>query len=112
MNDKSPFLPLNPDQASTTAVRVDALLWALHILTLVITIGVMAAILYFAIKYRRGSKVDRRNAPLEHLVLELTWTIIPFIISMGIFAWGAIIYFANVREREGAMEVYVTGKQW
>ena len=112
MNDKSPFLPLNPPQASTTAVRVDVLMWALHILTLVITIGVMVGIIYFAIKYRRGSRVDRSNPPLEHLALELTWTIIPFIISMGIFAWGAIIYFSNVRERRGAMEIYVTGKEW
>jgi cytochrome c oxidase subunit 2 len=112
MNDKSPFLPLNPDQASTAAVPIDALMWALHAMTFIITLGVMIGIIYFAIKYRRGSKVDRSNAPLEHLVLELTWTIIPFIISMGIFAWGAILYFANVREREGAMEIYVTGKQW
>ena len=112
MNDKSPFLALNPAQASTTAVRSDALMWFLHILTAVITIGVMAGMIYFVIKYRRGARVDRSNPPLEHLALELTWTIIPFIISMGIFAWGAIIYFANVRERAGAMEIYVVGKQW
>lgn len=112
MNDKSPFLPLNPEQASTTAVRVDALMWTLHILTLVITVGVMAAVIFFAVYYRRGSKVNRANAPLEHLLLEIIWSVIPFVISMGIFAWGAIIYFSNVRERAGSMEVYVTAKQW
>ncbi|HEX8550840.1 MAG TPA: cytochrome c oxidase subunit II [Abditibacteriaceae bacterium] len=112
MNDKSPFLPLNPDQASTAGVPLDTLMWALHLLTIIITAGVMIAVILFAIKYRRGSKVDRANPPLEHLTLELTWTILPFIISMGIFAWGAIVYFQNVRERAGSMEIYVTGKQW
>ena len=112
MNDKSPFPPFNPPQASTAAPQVDALMWALNIMTIIITIGVMAGMIFFVIKYRRGSKVDRSNPPLEHLTLELTWTILPFIISMGIFAWGAILYFNNIREREGAMNIYVTGKQW
>ncbi len=31
---------------------------------------------------------------------------------MVIFAWGAQVYFDNSTPPEGAMEVYVTGKQW
>jgi cytochrome c oxidase subunit 2 len=112
MNEKSPKLGFNPPQASTTAPHVDALFWALTILTIIISVGVGVALVLFAVKYRRGSKVDRSHAPLEHLPLEITWSIIPFIAGLVIFAWGAIIYFGNVRVPAGAMQVYVVGKQW
>ena len=46
------------------------------------------------------------------MVLELTWTIIPLMISMTIFVWGASIFFKAYRAPKQAMEVYVVGKQW
>jgi cytochrome c oxidase subunit 2 len=42
----------------------------------------------------------------------VTWTVIPFIIAMGIFAWGASIYFKQYRGPSEALEIYVVGKQW
>jgi cytochrome c oxidase subunit 2 len=46
------------------------------------------------------------------LALELLWTIIPFLICMVMFAWGAKVFFQLYRAPAGAMEVYVVGKQW
>jgi cytochrome c oxidase subunit 2 len=40
------------------------------------------------------------------------WTVIPFLITMVMFAWGAKVFFELYRAPAGAMEVYVVGKQW
>jgi cytochrome c oxidase subunit 2 len=45
-------------------------------------------------------------------VLELMWTIIPFFIAMGMFGWGAKVFFDLYRVPAGAMEIFVVGKQW
>src|SRR5262249_45357320 len=46
------------------------------------------------------------------LRLELTWTIIPFVLVMGIFAWGTKIFLRMSRAPRDVMDVYVVGKQW
>jgi len=44
--------------------------------------------------------------------LELVWTIIPFFIAMGIFVWGASIYYTIYHSPKEALEIYVVAKQW
>ena len=46
------------------------------------------------------------------LALEITWTVIPFLITLVIFVWGARIFITLHTPPENAMEVYVVGKQW
>ena len=55
--------PLFPEQASTNASRVDA--WPSSTLGIVLffTALICVLILTFAIRYRRGSQVDRSNPP-------------------------------------------------
>ena len=69
-------------------------------------------IVVFVIKYRRRSKDEVGEAIHGSLALELMWTIIPFFIVMGIFAWGAKVFFDFYRPPADAMEIYVVGKQW
>jgi cytochrome c oxidase subunit 2 len=45
-------------------------------------------------------------------MLETTWSIIPFIVSMTIFLGGAIVYYNQFRMPDDGMDVYVVGKQW
>ena len=68
---------------------------------------------YFAIKYRKGSRADRSEpAARGGSRLELTWTIIPAFIFLGLFAWGADVYFEIERPPADALQVNVVGKQW
>ncbi|HEY7546977.1 MAG TPA: cytochrome c oxidase subunit II [Blastocatellia bacterium] len=101
-----------PEQASTTASEVDALYIFLVALTTIFAILIAGAIVYFAVKYRRRSPHDLPRPIEGALNLELFWTVIPFIISMGIFVWGTSIYFKQYRMPAEAMEIYVVGKQW
>jgi cytochrome c oxidase subunit 2 len=104
--------PLWPEQASTFAKDVDALAIVLIALTVFFSVAVMAALLFFSIKYRRGAKVDRSNPVHTSHTLELAWSVPPLIIALGVFAW-AVVPFASVyNPPKDADEIYVVGKRW
>lgn len=104
--------PLFPEQASTIAGKVDAIYWVLVAITAFFTLVVYGMILIFAVKYRRGTKVDRSNPPASSHKLEMLWIAGPLLISIGIFTWSTGTYFSIYRAPAGAMEVTVVGKQW
>jgi cytochrome c oxidase subunit 2 len=105
-------VPLFPEQASTHAPQVDALLFFLLAVSGFFIAVIALVLFWFAIKYRRRSDADRPAAVPSSLKLELTWSLIPLVIALVIFAWGAQLYFSWARPPEDCMEVYVVGKQW
>jgi cytochrome c oxidase subunit II len=94
------------------AGEIDAVLFFLLLISTVATLGIAAAITYLAVKYRRGSKANRRTSGHNTFVLEATWIGIPFVLMMATFAWGASVYFRLFDPPDDAMEVHVVGKQW
>jgi cytochrome c oxidase subunit 2 len=103
--------PLWPEQASTMARNVDALYIFLLIVTGMMTLLIFICLLYFAARYRY-----RPGVPAEQIEgstpLEITWSTIPFVIFMVIFAWGAVVYFRERTPPSDAAEIYVVAKQW
>lgn len=103
---------LMPEQASSIAPSIDrlyAFLWGVSGVMMVL-IGVL--ILYFAIKYRRGSIADRRPASTHFFAIEAAWIAGPFVVSMIIFFWAAKLYLVQSQPPAGAMEITGVGKQW
>jgi len=94
------------------AAEVDALLFFLLAVSTVMTLGIALAIVFLAFKYRRGSKASRQRSGHGSMLLEVVWIVIPFILSMGMFIWGASVYFRLFDMPADAMEVHVVGKQW
>lgn len=105
-------MPFMPPQASTVAARSDAVTLVITLVGLVFALGVAITIAWFAVKYRKGNRVNRVLPGHEGVALELTWTIIPLIIAIGLFVWSTSVYFSIARVPNNAMEVYVVGKQW
>ena len=105
-------VPFSPEQASSYSGQVDALYGFLCALTFLVGIVISLVIIYFAIKYRRREETEV-GKPIEgSMKLELAWSIIPFCISMGIFVWGASLYYKMYHAPGEALEVYVVAKQW
>lgn len=103
---------LFPEQASTFAVQVDGLFFLLLGLSLFFAVGVIFFIILFSVKYRRRSE-DERPKPIEgSLLLELTWSIIPLVLSLVVFGLGAGVFFRMYRAPANAIDIYVVGKQW
>jgi len=103
---------LFPPEASSTAQQVDWIYFALTALTFLICAIVFLPIIFFAIKYRTGSTADRSNPRVESILIESGWTIVPLVIFIGLFGWGAIVYFHIERPPRDALQVQVVGKQW
>ena len=103
---------LFPPQASTSAQQVDWIFFALTAISVLFCAIVFLPIIFFAIKYRTGSTADRSNPRVESILIESGWTIVPLVIFIGLFGWGAIIYFQIERPPRDALQVQVVGKQW
>jgi cytochrome c oxidase subunit 2 len=108
----SSTLPLFPQQASSQAGQVDAIYFFMVAVTAFFGLLIAGLIVAFAVKYRRRHPDDVGVAIHGSLALELLWTIIPFVVAMGMFAWGAKVFFDLTRAPAGAMEIFVVGKQW
>ena len=104
--------PLFPQQASTQAGQVDALYFFMVAVTAFFSLLIAGLLVFFAFRYRRRHRNEVGAAIHGSLALELMWTVIPFFIAMGMFAWGAKVFFDLYRVPAGAMEVFVVGKQW
>jgi cytochrome c oxidase subunit II len=103
---------LFPPEASTTAQQVDWLFFGLTAITLFFCAVVFLPLLFFAIKYRRGSAASRANPSSGSLLLESGWTLFPTLLALGLFSWGAIVYFHMERPPRDALAVHVVAKQW
>jgi len=105
-------IPIQPDQASSIAQSVDHLYFLITAVTLFFSVLIFSVIFYFMIKYRRRSPDEHPKAIEGSLPLEVLWTAVPTLIVAVFFAWGSTLYFQNSEAPPGAMEIFVTGKQW
>lgn len=102
---------LFPEQASSVAGQVDALLLFLVLVSGFFTLLICVLILFFAVRYRRGAAVSRANPPAS-MALEIGWSVVPFALSIVMFIWGGVLYFKMFEPQPDADEIYVVGKQW
>ena len=109
----SDLLPsIFPASASTFADQVDHLYAFLVALTAFFTIGISAAALYLAVRYRRRSP-DEVGHPIHgSMALEVSWSIIPLLIMLVIFGWSAALFMTISRAPSDAIEVTAIGKRW
>jgi len=105
-------IPLFPEQASTLAADVDALYLFIVAVTAFFGILTTVVVIYFAAKYRTDDPLKIGARIHGSIPLELAWSIIPFLISIVIFAWAADVFFDIHRPPDQTLEVYATGKQW
>ena len=104
--------PLWPEQASTVAPGVDALMTFMCIVCGGVSVLTFFVIFILAIKYRRTPENQLAQDYEPPKALEAAWIIIPFIIFMFMFVWGSWLYFRIQRVPDNAIDIYATGKQW
>jgi len=107
-----PTIPLFPEQASTMAPRVDALYFYLLAVSGFFSLLIAVLVIVFAIKYRRRSEQELPGGIEGSLKLEVAWSVIPLLIALSFFFWGAKLFFAMNRPPNDAIEISVVGKQW
>jgi cytochrome c oxidase subunit II len=105
-------LPTFPVQASNFAGNVDALFSFILMTTLFFAVLVTVLIIFAAFRFRRRNEKEVGDDVHGNNVLEVGWTLIPTIIAIGIFAWGAAIYVNYRIAPKDTLDIYVVGKQW
>jgi cytochrome c oxidase subunit 2 len=105
-------IPIFPDQASTFAKDVDALYFFILATCALFATGVSIAVVYFGIRYHKKHDGEIGARIEGSLPLELLWSVIPTIIAMVMFGWGASVFYHLRRPPAEAMHIYAVGKQW
>jgi cytochrome c oxidase subunit 2 len=104
------------ESATPYAHRVDALFWTLTGITGAVALGISAIILLFAIRYRRAAVLARGTLDQQPVTgkrgLEIFWIVVPLLIFLAVYMWGARLYFQYARPPSRAQEIYVLAKQW
>ncbi|MEM7227761.1 MAG: cytochrome c oxidase subunit II [Planctomycetota bacterium] len=104
-----------PEQASTVAAEVDFVYNFITWLSIFFFVAIVGVMLYFCVKYRRGHGDNVRHAEqtsTHNTPLEVTWTIIPLLLAIGIFYVGMRGYLNLRTVPANAYEIDVTAKKW
>ena len=109
MSMASTFMPV---QATEIAQKVDSLYAFLLIASFIACVLVIGGFIAFAIKYRRKSENDKTAYITHNNILEFTWSFVPFVIFMAVFAWGWIVYHDMRKMPTTGLELAVEGQKW
>jgi cytochrome c oxidase subunit 2 len=103
---------LLPESASTFVSKVDPIFWFLTCFVFGFAVFITCVMVYLGVRYRKKEGENRRSEHVENLPLEITWTLIPFVIAMGLFVWGAVVYANYQKTPADTLEISVIGKRW
>lgn len=99
--------------ASSVAAEYNWLFWILVVVCGAVSTGIAFVVLYSAWHYRRKRDNELPPPSISNSVkMEAAWTLIPLFLFMGMFAWGAKLYFDIERPPGDAEQIYVVAKQW
>ena len=100
-----------PPQFSTLAPQVDDSYMLIYWVSVVFTVVITVAMLYFMYKYRR--RPGHKPVPTGHsTALEILWTFTPLILLGVLFHQGFQGYVYGAVAPEESVEVRVRGMQW
>ena len=100
-------------EASAYAHQVDGIFWMLVGISAAIMLLVGSIVLFFAIKYRRGSNAKRGKLPsLVSREVEIGWTAVTLFAFLFVFWFAASSQTSELRVPSNAVEIHVVAKQW
>ena len=102
-----------PEGASKQSSFIDLSFYVINWINYFFFGVVTLALVWFVLKYRqRGKKVVFSEGPVHNTTLEVTWTIIPTLLLVGIFFMGFIGYLDVRTPPKEAYQINVTAQQW
>lgn len=111
------FLPHYPPQlwppaASSMAVEIDRVFVAWCVVLTFLVVPVFVFMTYCAVKYRAGRPADRSQREARNMTIEMSWMILPFLISLVFFAWAGDIYLRQHNPPPNSIVITALGRQW
>lgn len=101
-----------PPTASTYADQLNDFFWVMVAVCGIVTVAIAIFIVLCAVKYRRREPDELPKQISGNYKLETSWTVIPFLIFLGMFGWGAREYFFVEQPPAHTINIFVVGQQW
>ncbi len=101
-----------PRAVNTAADESDLMFYAVLALSAFFFIAITVAVVYLVVKYRHRPGHKSQPSPVHNDALELTWTIIPTIITVFLFWYGWQGYIRVVTPPQKAVEIQVMAMKW
>lgn len=101
-----------PEPVSTMAPEIDGLFYWVTWVSVILFVGVVAGMIFFAFKYRRRSADDLPGVVNENKLLEITWIVIPTILVLITFTWGFKSYIKLGVAPPQSYQIQTVGAQW
>jgi cytochrome c oxidase subunit 2 len=103
-----------PPAESTAAAGTDFAFNLINWICYFFFAGIVIALIWLTVKYRQKGKeiVYQADAPNHSTPLEVTWTVIPVLLVVGIFFIGFKGYLDLVTPPRNAYEINVVAQQW
>jgi len=67
---------------------------------------------FFFFKFHRKQPNAVGVPILGDMRLETAWLVIPLLLAMAMFGWGAVVYVDYRHAPQDTLDIYVIGKQW
>ncbi len=97
--------------SSPFADYVDTTFLVITGISAIVLIGLMAAMIYFVIRYSRKRNPHPTNIE-GNVPLEVAWTVIPLVLFLGMFYMGWEGYKQMSDVPDGAIPIKVTARMW
>ena len=101
-----------PKGVSTFAPSTDGLWYFIYYLCVVFFIGIVGAMVYFGVKYKKRGDDDKTHPIKGHHKLEIIWSAVPGVLLIAVFAWGFVGYMNALVPPSNAIEINVSGQKW
>lgn len=95
-----------------SAIATDWLLLGLLLVSAAVLGLVFGLMLYYLVRYRYNSPVNRGNIQERSFRFEMSWTAATLVVFFGLFIWGSFIYVDDFQPPKNALKIYVVAKQW
>jgi cytochrome c oxidase subunit II len=106
------WIPFWHSGVSAHAGEVD-LLFAGLLLASSLVLGLLFFLLIlFCARYRAGNEIDRGDLIRKSWHWEIGWTSASLVCFLGLFVWGASVFFEVYRTPSDEISVFVVAKQW
>ena len=102
-----------PQEVTDYVARLKPLEEFLILVSFIACVLIIAGFVWFAFRYKRKDPKEQGQAKAHHnLFLELTWSLIPLVIFILVFAWGWILYRDLRQAPKDSLEIHVYGQMW
>lgn len=102
-----------PAQGSEVAAETDVHFYFIYWLNVFFFVGITGLLTFFCWKYRRRTPDQKPLPSASHnTVLELTWSIIPTLVCIGLFYVGFIVFQDLMEPPKETFKINVQGQKW